>query len=130
MAGVAALKIEGGKELRRTMKQAGGDMKDLSAANRAAASIVAAAAKNTTPVGPPERGHIKTTVRAGATQRAGVVRVGNQRLPYGGSIHWGWPARGIKARPWVSQAAQATESRWVDLYWDKLNQSLNKIKGK
>lgn len=123
------LRIEGGRQLRSTLKKAGLDMKDLTAVNRSAAQAVLPLAKSSTPLGPPRAGHMKTTVRVGATQRAGLIRVGNKTKPYPGAIHWGWPARNIKAQPWLTNAAKATESKWLDLYWDKLNKTIDSVKG-
>lgn len=123
------LRIDGGRKLRSTLKRAGADMKELSKLNKRAAGIVAARAKATAPVGPAKGGHIRPTVRAGATQRAGVVRVGTKAKPYGGPTHWGWPARNIKANPWVTEAAAATEPAFVEVYFDGLKTLLGKIEG-
>lgn len=123
------LRIEGGRELRRTLKKAGLDMKDLTAVNRAAANVVLPRAKASTPIGPPKNGHMKSTVRVGATQRAGIIRVGNKGKPYPGAIHWGWPTRGIKAQPWLTSAAKDTENTWINLYWEKLNKVISSVKG-
>ena len=123
------IRVEGAKKLRRTLKAAGVDMKDLAKLNKQAASIVAARAKQMAPVGSPKNGHIKSTIRAGATQKAGIVRVGNVRRPYGGAIHWGWPARNIEAQPWVADAAKATEPQWVDNYFDGLMKTIRSVEG-
>lgn len=124
------LKVEGAARLRRTLKDAGADMKDLKAANKRAAQTVMNAAKALSPVGPDAGGHIKSTGRVGATTRAGIVRFGNKAKPYGGPIHWGWPARGIDPQPWITTAAQTTESTWVDMYYRDLEKVLDQIKGK
>lgn len=129
MGDLSGIKIEGGAKLRSTLRKAGLNMKDLTAVNRAAANVVLPAAKSMAPVGDPKNGHIKTTVRIGATQRAGVVRAGNKTRPYGGVIHWGWPARNIKAQPWIAEAAKSTEGKWLDLYWERLNKTIDSVKG-
>lgn len=123
------LRIDGGRELRRTMKQAGADMKELSALNRQAAAVVAPMAQAQAPIGPAENGHIASTVRVGATQKAGIIRVGSKRLPYAGVIHYGTPDGVIAPNPWVIEAAQATEPQWTEIYWQGLMHVIGKIKG-
>lgn len=104
-------------------------MKDLTKLNREAAQTVVPEAKKLAPVGDPKNGHIRTTIRAGATQREGLVRVGDKKRPYGGAVHWGWPNRGIKAQPFLAVAAKNTEPQWVETYWDSLMKSIDKIQG-
>lgn len=123
------LRIEGGRQLRRTMRQAGSDLEDLKAANSSAASIVAGRARSWAPQ---VSGRLSATVRSSGTKTAGIVRAGNNRragVPYAQPIHWGWKKRNIKANPFLSYSAQATEKTWVTLYEDLVNKALSKIKG-
>lgn len=125
------LRLEGGRELRRTMRKAGSDLTELKEANRAAADIVTSRAKGTAPN---VSGRLANTVRTGATKTAGVVRAGNNRksatgVPYAAPIHWGWPARNIQAQPWLTEAAQDTESTWIKLFNDLVDEAINGVKG-
>lgn len=116
--------VVGGRQLRRTMKAAGLDMKDLNRAHKAAAQVVADEAT------PPVRtGKLATTVRAGGTRTMGVVRAGYKSVPYAGPIHWGWPARNITANPFLSDAAQRSEPTWIELYEQEIDRIINKIEG-
>lgn len=124
--------VEGARQLRRTLKQAGADMADLKAINRHAAAVVLPVAASNAPV---RTGALAKSVRVGATASAGVVRAGNNRktaagVPYGGVIHWGWPARGIRANTFITDAARATEPVWVELYVREMNDAIQKVKGK
>lgn len=126
------LKIEGGRQLRRTLRQAGSDLTDLKAANAQAASIVSNRAKSWAPT---RSGRLQSSVRSSGTKTAGIVRAGNNRksksgVPYAAPIHWGWKARNIRANPFLSYSAQATESTWIRLYEQLVNKALSKIKGK
>lgn len=123
------LRIEGGRRLRSTLRKAGADLKDLSKLNKAAAGVVVPVAKAATPYGPAAGGHLKPTVRAGATQKAGIIRVGSKAKPYGGPVHWGWPAKNIKANTWLTAAAAATEPQWTELYWSGLLRIIDNIEG-
>lgn len=129
MAEATGVRVVGGARLRRTLKEAGVDMKDLTAIHKRAANIVLPVAKSTTPIGPEIRGHIQSTVRAGATRSASIIRVGSSRFPYAQPLHWGWHRRGIRPNPWVSRAAQSTEPRWLPLFWDELNRVINRVEG-
>ena len=125
------LRIEGGRELRRTMRKAGSDLTELKEANRAAADIVTSRARSTAPK---VSGNLSNSIRTGATKTAGIVRAGNNRksatgVPYANPIHWGWPARGITAQPWLSEAATETEPRWIELFNKLVSEALNNVKG-
>lgn len=126
------LKIEGARQLRRTLREAGSDLTDLKAANAQAASIVSSRAKSWAPT---RTGRLQSSVRSSGTKTAGIVRAGNNRksksgVPYAAPIHWGWKARNIKANPFLSYSAQATESTWIRLYEQLVNKALSKVKGK
>lgn len=129
MAELIGVKVEGLPRLRRTLKQAGVDMKDLTKLNREAANTVLPVARALAPVGDPKNGHIRSTIRTGATQKAGIIRAGNKKLPYGGVVHFGWAKRGIEAKPWIAIAAKQTEPRWVQNYFDGLMKVVNSIEG-
>lgn len=127
----AGLKLEGGRNLRRTLREAGSDLTELKAANAQAASIVAGRAQSWAPV---VSGRLAATVRSSGTKTAGIVRAGNNRksasgVPYAAPIHWGWKARNIRANPFMSYSAQATEPTWLALYESLVNTALSKIKG-
>lgn len=124
---MAWVEVEGGRRLRSSLKKAGVDMKRLSAINRKAATMVANAAR---PATPRLTGRLAASVRAGATQRAGVVRAGRKSLPYAGPIHWGWPRRGIRPQPWIATTASATEGAWVPLYERHMKEIVKEVKGK
>lgn len=126
---IEGVKVEGAAQLRRTLKAAGAEMSDMRALHLQVAGIVVQRARSTAPIGPDVGGHIRDTIRPGATQRAAIVRVGTARRPYGPVVHWGWGRRGIRSNPWVSFAAQDTESSWLEVYWRGLVNIINKIEG-
>lgn len=138
MAELIGVRVEGAQRLRSTMKRAGVDMKDMTKLNREAANIVLPAAKTLAPIGTPEKGHIASTIRVGATQKSGIIRAGNKSMPYAGVIHFGTErgftdskgrTRAIQAQPWISMAAKQTESVWVSNYFEGLTKVINSIEG-
>lgn len=119
--------VEGGARLRKTLREAGSDLEDLKAANKQAADIAATAAKARTPK---LTGRLAGDIRASGTKTAGTIRAGRKRIPYAGPIHWGWPARNIEPSMYLTEGARGTESIWVPLYQELVDEALNNVKGK
>lgn len=127
--GAISVEIENGVQLRRALRRAAVDLKDLTAANRRAAQIVTRRARQTAPIGKDENGHIRETIRAGATQRLGLIRAGNAALPYAGVVHYGDRKRNIvNVTPWIINAAEQTEHQWIDIYYNELKTIIERIK--
>lgn len=120
------IEINGASQLARTMRKAGADAKDLKAVNRKAADVVVPAAQGLAPV---RSGRLEGSIRAGATQKAGVVRAGRKAVPYAGPIHWGWPGHHIKPHPFLADAAKQTEPGWVALYEQEIQKIIEQIQG-
>lgn len=122
------LQVAGLRDLQKAIKAAGDDLDPdaggLKDVNRKAAEVVSAAA---IPATPRKSGKLAGSVRVGATNRAGIIRAGKGSVPYAGPIHWGWPRRHIKARPWIADKAAATEDRWTDVYLEAMNDLLDRI---
>lgn len=110
----------------RTLNRAAGDISDMKDAHQKVGEIVASAARARAPR---RSGDLAGSVRSARQARRARVMVGGARIPYAGPIHWGWPARGIAANPFVSEAAQDTESRWRDAYVRDVEAALDKVKG-
>lgn len=111
------------------MRKAGMDMTELKDANRQAAEIAAGAGKS---IVPHREGWLAASIRAAGTLSAGIVRAGNNRksgsgVPYAGPIHWGWPDRKIEANPFLTDAAQSTETKWVPLYEEHVNKIISSM---
>lgn len=121
-----ALEVDGARQLRRALKQAGINVQDLKDAHREAAELVKRAAD---PDAPRRSGALASSTRAAGTQAAAIVRAGSARVPYAAPIHWGWPARHIDAQPWIADAAERTEPEWTQEYLDHLETIINAIEG-
>lgn len=136
---MAGVRVRGAKRLRRTLKKAGVDLKQMRQVNLEAAKVVEPVAVAGAPVGGPYRrpgrgrpragGRLKRSVRASATQRAGVIKVGGYGVKYAGPIHWGWPAKHIRPQTFAADAAKATEPVWVKQYERHVYDVINSVKG-
>ena len=126
MALKAGIEVRGARELRRSAKAAGDDLSDLKEAHNEAAQVVTNAGRQRAPK---KEGKLAGTVRGSGTKTAAVVRAGGARARYAGPIHFGWPARHIDANPFLTEAAQETESSWVGIYEQTVEKVLNRIEG-
>jgi hypothetical protein len=120
------VRVDGLDRLVSTMRKAGRDLGDLKDANAAAGRIVAA---NAVGRAPRRSGALAGSIRASRQARRAQVVAGRASVPYAGPIHWGWPARGIGAHPFLSDAAQATEATWVPLFLKDVQAAVDKVKG-
>lgn len=123
--GNSQLQLKGAAQLAKGLRQAGADLKDLRDINKQAAQIVAPAAKA---LAPRRSDRLARSIRAGATQKAGVVRAGNNsKVKYAGVINYGWPKHNIKATMFANKAAKNTEPQWTQLYADAVQKIINRI---
>lgn len=124
------IEIKGIATVAKTLRKAGIQLSELKPVNRQAAEIAMQQAKRDAPV---RSGAMRNTLRVGATNRAGIIRAGNNRatgVPYAGPIHWGWPARNIAANPFMQRAASKTQPQWKQVYEDIVDKALRQVKGK
>lgn len=120
------VQVRGARELRRSLRKAGGDMQQVKTLHAEVGGIVAGAAR---PATPHRSGRLAGTVRSSGTQTASIVRAGRASVPYAGPIHYGWPARHIKPQPWMTEAARATEPRWFATFTAGIERILATIRG-
>ena len=112
--------------LRRTLKDFEDGVADLKDANAAAAEIVAREAQARAPK---RSGALAGTIRGNRAAGKAVVAAGKAKVPYAGPIHWGWPARGIPRRPFITDAAAATQTTWLEEYEQNLQRLADRVEG-
>lgn len=126
----ARIEITGTATIAKTLRKAGIDLKELKPVNLDVAQLVMRRAHLNAPV---LTGKLRSTLRASGTNRAGVIRAGNNRatgVPYAGVVHWGWGRRGIPANPFIAKAAKQTEPQWTGIYAVVVDKALRQVKGK
>lgn len=122
----AGISVEGGKTLRRTLRQAGDNLEDLKAAHDKAAKIAADASAA---LAPKRTGRLAATIRGSGTKTAGIMRAGYSSVPYAGPIHWGWPSRNISPQPFLSDGATNSQGRWLPVYEAAVDGAIQKVRG-
>jgi IS5 family transposase len=120
------VRVEGARELRATLKRAGAEMKDFTAAHREVSVIVAGAGATRAPR---QTGRLASSIRPGGTKTQAIARGGGARVPYANPIHWGWPRRNIRPSLFLTTAAKDTEEQWVEVYHGRLLQIIQKVHG-
>ena len=114
-----AAQIQGGREMRRKLKQVGDDMTDLKELHKRLADDVAGTAKTKVPA---RSGRLQRSIRGSGTKAMAKVRAGNNRksgptsVPYAAPIHFGWAVRGIKPQPFLYEALDDRRQEVVDRY--------------
>ena len=114
-----AIRLEGAKEFRRALRDAGDDMEDLKATHKDAAEIVARRAAVISPARPGS-GMLRDSVDSRGTKTQGYVRAGGRNAIYAGVIHFGWPARNIRPQPFLHDALDQRRSEVLDVYDDRV----------
>ena len=124
MSGQPVVEVRGLRTLQRTMRKAGVDIADLKDAHQRASRIVSDASRSRCPV---LTGALRASVRGNRAAYKAIVRAGSARVPYARPVHWGRDGR--SGRPFISQAAQATETRWVEEYRKDVEKIVGKVRG-
>jgi hypothetical protein len=137
MANDAGVQVEGVKQLRKSMTAAGLSLADLKDSHKQAADIAAGAAADRTPR---ITGRLSRTIRGAGTKTAGIVRAGGKAVPYGPAVHWGrrfWPNKThpratrsvVRGALFITEGAQKSESKWLPVYEQALDKSIQLVKG-
>ena len=124
-----AIHVDGLDELRRELRKAkdselDADMKQIHA--ELAREVVDRASPNV----PVRTGGLRASLRSAGTVRDAIGRVGRASVPYAAPIHWGWKARNIEPRPFLTNAAEQLERDITDRYDRQVAQMLDRVVGR
>lgn len=128
-----SINVEGLGNLIRSLKALNPELvKELREFNKALATELVGPAKSKAPV---RSGRLAGSIRAGATQRSGVVRAGTKSVPYVKPIHFGWPTRPnpqrgwrggrIRPNPFLYEALDHRREQLITKYIDKVQQIID-----
>lgn len=119
--GPTRVRITGLGKTVRALSKAGADSEDMKSLMHAIGNMVISHA------GPPVlSGRLAGDMRAGRGKTKAVIRVGRASVPYAGPIHYGWPARNIKAQPFYITALQSSQGKALQMLDDGLEDILRK----
>lgn len=101
------IRIDGLRKTLRALEAAGTAAEDMRDLMHSLGLIVVNAAQPATPT---LTGALRGTLRAGRGKTKAVIRAGTAAVPYAGVQHYGWPARGINATNFLTNAVQSTRN--------------------
>jgi hypothetical protein len=113
----------GFENLGRTFTKASREIGELSDGLGRAAEIITAEAR----VRAPKRTGRLAGSLGTSKQRARALVTAT--AAYAGPIHWGWPARGIGAQPFILDAAEVTRPQWENACGADAQHALDRVKG-
>jgi hypothetical protein len=120
------VQVKGVKQLAKDLREFEGGVAELKDANQAVGKIVVAEAQRRAPR---VSGRLARSTKATRAPHRVKITGGGARVPYAGPIHWGWPARNIRAQPFVTDAAYDTQPQWLDTYRREITRLAAKVKG-
>lgn len=119
----AGVRADGLTQLVSSLEAASEQLQDFTQPHREATSFLAGAAAVNTPR---RSGALAAGHRADASPKVGTVA--NDRV-YAGPIHWGWPARNIRAQPWLTDTLTRSQEQVVAPYAEHVQRTINTIRG-
>jgi hypothetical protein len=122
--GGARIRVEGARELRRALKQAGDDATDLKDLHHEVGEVVVSEAKT---IVPRLSGTLANTIRSSRAKGAAIVRAGQTSIPYAGVIHFGWPGHNIEPQPFLYDAVDARRDEVIRLYEERVAEIAAKV---
>lgn len=123
MADSGSITVVGADELSATLGAAADDLARMTDAEQRAGAYLAQRAKG---MAPKVTGRLAGSIKAGRTKDAATVTA---TAVYAGVIHWGWPARNIRAHPFLVDALSAGEPTVARIYMDEVTQIIGTVKG-
>ena len=124
----SGIKVAGLNEAIRSLRAIGVPSKEIGQASFEAGELVAARARTLVPV---RSGRLRSSIKTSKIARKVQVKAGNERsIPYANPIHWGWNARGIRPRPFFTNALSTTRSQVYQVFFDSIEKLFQKYSNK
>jgi hypothetical protein len=117
------IRVEGLRELNRSLSKAGADAEDMKDLNASIAKLVADTGRGRAPV---VTGALAASVKGNRAKGKAVVKAGGARIPYAGPIHWGWPRRNIAGSLFLSDAVDDNHDQIIEMFEDGVDKVLRK----
>lgn len=123
------VRVDGLKELRSAIRRTKDDdlRKGLAQAHKDTADVVAKPASR---AAPHRTGRLARTVKPSASVKGAIVRAGRGKsVPYAGPIHFGWPKRHIRARPFLFHTAGQKQDEYTAVFRDRITALVRRALG-
>jgi hypothetical protein len=130
MAAKASIKVEGLRDIQKSLTALGAEKAEFTDNNLEAAQTLI---KSATPLVPRKSGKLASTLKAGKTANYAVARAGLGSVPYANPIHWGWTYdakrfiyRNIKPQPFFTRALGYSYEEIIANYDKNLQKLIDK----
>ncbi len=123
--GGASVTVKGGEQLAATLRKAGANIGQMTAASHKAALVVVSRAQSLCPV---DTGRLRASIRSVHRLNAFEV-VASESLPYGAVQEFGWPAHNIRARYYMTGAARDTQPEVIRIYSEETAKVISEVHG-
>jgi HK97 gp10 family phage protein len=117
---IAKVEIKGLRQLTRSLRKAGVQIKDMKSANAKTGSVVVQAAR---PITPHATGALAGSIRPAQRQSGVIGRAGGGAVKYARYVEYG--TRKMGARSYLVRAAHDTQPRWLNVYADELQKLMD-----
>lgn len=117
------VKVIGADTVASTMRSAAEDLADLAKAQRQAADLIAQTASA---LAPKRSGKLAASIQGEVITGTAVV---GTPLVYAPVIHNGWPRHNIRPTPYLTDAADTTQDKWLGYYGDNVQAVCDKVRG-
>lgn len=116
------IEVRGSERLARTLKDAAGDLADLTDTHRQIGAGMLAAARS---AAPKRTGRLAASITVTPKPQSIELAAG---VPYAAVINYGSPRRGIRARPYLTGTVDH-HAAWIPLYKKGITAALKKVRG-
>jgi len=122
---ITGLTLKGADRLEATLGQAGDALANLEQASAEAGQIVTSLAAVTAPR---LTGALAGSIQPEVAENGNEVTIGSD-LIYAPPIHNGWAAHNIAPQPFLRDAADRSQARWVGAYMAALDRAVTGVEG-
>lgn len=122
---MAGVEITGAREFRRALRRFPKEYRrELATIHKKVVRPVAAEARTLVPR---RSGRLAGSIRPLGSQTGGRVAAGGRAVPYAGPIHFGWPARNIRAQPFLTDALDRRHDEVLTIWVREQDRLIDKV---
>lgn len=116
-------RVQGLNGVVRALTQMGLEVEDL---KNAFSKIADEGAQVAAREAPKRSGTLAGDIRGNRAKSKAVVAAGRKSVPYAGVQNFGWPARNIKANPFMQRTDATMQPRAIQMLEDEINNQIRK----
>jgi len=123
MAEAIEVSIQGVSEVKATLDKLGRDLESNIELNKELSSTLA---QKASAMAPRLTGALASSVQGNPSAEKAQILAGSEAVPYAGVQEYGWPARNIKAQPYLNPAVNNNMGYIIEKYNDSIQKAIKK----